>query len=462
MSDFTIKLNAELDLQNIKKQIENLDNASLELTKISVDTDKISKSITKAFNKSYTVKIDTSGITKQVQTAIQAGLKNMPVGTSPTCPTRATSPKSPTPKRQQPKWQYWTQNTFDNVLYPTNDALAKMRTYYTARAAEAQAAADKYVSGINNKIYEKSYSTQIALMKNKLGSYAPNTTEFNNTSSAINQLEQSYARLATAVRNYQQTSNDSNYRAVQNELLNMTSQMKLTDNEMKVLSATQDKLLSGSAKYALSNSFESYCKNNGKAVRAYRSEIEALRADLATINTEGDKSKFLSSFNALKNRAIVEGNTGASALEEIKRGGKAILQFAGTYGLYMQAFQVAQDAVQNVVKVDTAMTELRKVSDATGSQIDNYLQNATVHAKEYGAAVSDVVNATADWSRLGYSLPAAEELTKASLLYKNVGDNMTMDDVSENLISTLQGFQLDSSEAVSIIDKFNEVGKLIA
>ena len=74
MSDFIIKLNAELDLSKIKKQIDNFDNTSLKLTNISIDTAKIQKSLNSAFDKTYKVKIDTGSITKQIEKAVKAGL----------------------------------------------------------------------------------------------------------------------------------------------------------------------------------------------------------------------------------------------------------------------------------------------------------------------------------------------------------------------------------------------------
>ena len=56
-----------------------------------------------------------------------------------------------------------------------------------------------------------------------------------------------------------------------------------------------------------------------------------------------------------------------------------------------------------------------------------------------------------------YNLDEAKKLSDATTLYQRVGDNMTQETASESLISTLQGYQLDASEAESIIDKFNEV-----
>lgn len=42
-------------------------------------------------------------------------------------------------------------------------------------------------------------------------------------------------------------------------------------------------------------------------------------------------------------------------------------------------------------------------------------------------------------------------------MFQVVGDNMTQETASEALVSTLKGYQMDADEALSIVDKFNEV-----
>ena len=44
-----------------------------------------------------------------------------------------------------------------------------------------------------------------------------------------------------------------------------------------------------------------------------------------------------------------------------------------------------------------------------------------------------------------------------SLLYKNVGDDITIDEANESLVSTLQGYKLAADDAEHIVDVFNEV-----
>ena len=59
----------------------------------------------------------------------------------------------------------------------------------------------------------------------------------------------------------------------------------------------------------------------------------------------------------------------------------------------------------NVVKdIDSAMTELRKVTDETDITYANFLDGAAVRAQNLGATISDTVSATADFARLGYDI----------------------------------------------------------
>ena len=112
----------------------------------------------------------------------------------------------------------------------------------------------------------------------------------------------------------------------------------------------------------------------------------------------------------------------------------------------------------NMVKeMDTAMTELRKVSDASPEDLVAYFDDAVDSAKELGSSVKDMISATADWSRNGYNLPDSKQLAEVAVLYKNVGDGIDIDSANESLVSTLQGFQMSSEDAIKIVDSFNEV-----
>lgn len=77
---------------------------------------------------------------------------------------------------------------------------------------------------------------------------------------------------------------------------------------------------------------------------------------------------------------------------------------------------------QNVVNIDSAMTELKKVTNETDNTYDAFLDDAGTRAKNLGASISDIVTASADFARLGYNLKDSKELADAAVLYQHVGD----------------------------------------
>lgn len=128
----------------------------------------------------------------------------------------------------------------------------------------------------------------------------------------------------------------------------------------------------------------------------------------------------------------------------------------------MAALHKMQDALrivyQNVVEIDTAVTELRKVSEYTGKSLEEYMGRAAEQAQKLGVSISDYVNSTADWKRLGYSDEDAENLATYSTLLKNVGDNIdNVNTSSSYLISTLQGFGLLADQAEDVVNKIDAV-----
>lgn len=125
----------------------------------------------------------------------------------------------------------------------------------------------------------------------------------------------------------------------------------------------------------------------------------------------------------------------------------------------MAAYRAIREMVTSVVELDTAMTELKKVTDETDAAYTRFLNNAATRAKQLGATMSDVVTASAGFARLGYGIEDAEKLADAAIVYKNVGDGI--DDIntaSESIIATMQAFGVPAEEVMKIVDKFNEVG----
>lgn len=227
-----------------------------------------------------------------------------------------------------------------------------------------------------------------------------------------------------------------------------------------------EKNMTAASEKAVANfqkSVQKFYDANTKMHSKYGSDVLNLLDQSRTpgLSTAGLKD-LQNRYASLQNTIVSAGLTGKSFSADVKRGFEQIGQFVGTYGIYMHAVDVLRNMAQEVINVDSAMTELKKVSDASGQEIANYFSTAADDAKELGATISDVISSTADWSKLGYNLEDAKELSRITTLYQNVGDNMTQVSASESMVSTLQGFQMDTDEALHIVDSFNEVANKFA
>jgi TP901 family phage tail tape measure protein len=123
----------------------------------------------------------------------------------------------------------------------------------------------------------------------------------------------------------------------------------------------------------------------------------------------------------------------------------------------MQTVRGITVIVDNVHKLDTALTDLKKVTDETDATYSRFIVNSEASAKRIGSTVSDLVESTAQFARLGYTLSEASKLAETASIYSNVGD-ISIEEGSTSLISTLKAFNIAASDSIKIVNEFNEVG----
>ena len=177
------------------------------------------------------------------------------------------------------------------------------------------------------------------------------------------------------------------------------------------------------------------------------------------------------------NRSMASIKTGvASASGAIRTAGEATKSWSqrigglgskfatwfGTTQIIMAGVRAVKDMVNNVAEIDSAMIELRKVTDETDETYNAFLDRATKKSQEMGVSIKDTVKATAEFARLGNSISDSEILSDAAIVYKNVGDIDSIEDASQSIISTMQAFGVLPKDVMSIVDKFNEVGNKYA
>ena len=121
--------------------------------------------------------------------------------------------------------------------------------------------------------------------------------------------------------------------------------------------------------------------------------------------------------------------------------------------------QGLREVYDNVVEIDSSMTNLKKVTNETESAYSSFLSSASSQARELGASISDVIDSTAEWSRLGYTLDESQELAKWSTVLSNIGDGIdSASDAASYLVSILKGFRMEADEVEHVVNVLNSVG----
>lgn len=192
----------------------------------------------------------------------------------------------------------------------------------------------------------------------------------------------------------------------------------------------------------------------------------ALAAQLEELNRQLAGGTFVGTESDAQNRFVQLTNDIRKAGGEAETLGQKIRRIFGEklgYGIIASAAMMIRRTIRemynNVVQIDTAMTELKKVTNETDESYRRFLDGSAERAQKLGAKISDVVTATADFARLGYNLEDASILSDTATIYKNVGDGISdINSASESIISTMKAFGYEASDAMSIVDKFNEVG----
>lgn len=191
-------------------------------------------------------------------------------------------------------------------------------------------------------------------------------------------------------------------------------------------------------------------------------ELSDLQKRAEDLSTKTDLKKFNADFEQFNTKVKQAGLHTKSLGDKLKDAFKNFASFFSASRVIYEVISKLGEMVQNVKNLDAAMVNLRKVTDETDASYDRFLTRATAKAKELGTTVVDLVDATTNFSRLGFSLSEAEELGQLATIYANVGDLSSIDDATNSMISTMKGFGIEAENASAILDKFNEVGNNFA
>lgn len=189
-------------------------------------------------------------------------------------------------------------------------------------------------------------------------------------------------------------------------------------------------------------------------IKAYYKEIESGNPSMSLDRIHGEIMK-------IYNAEVEAGRAGRSFFDTLKNSGfhQLAAQMAGMFGFY-DVINLGKEGLSVVRELNTALTEMRKVSDESLQSLKNY-QNTTFDvADAVGTTAKQIQTSTADYMRLGESLDEAAESAKTANVLLNVSEFDNIEDATKSLVAMGQAYK--DLDKMTIVDKLNEVGKIVA
>ena len=304
------------------------------------------------------------------------------------------------------------------------------------------------------------YDNQIILLENRFNALANKTPEVR---TAIDSVRQALTTLRSADGNENVIAAYDRYIEVLRTAQTELAKLELIERG----SNKSDQFVA--AKEAAMRRLNSLFSEGSAAAKKYGAYAQQLRRELENCGNIQGVQNVTRKINALgteiKNTNIQTQTLG----ERLKNQFSKYSSYFSVATVVMMSMRALRDMFNQVKAIDTAMTELKKVTNETDASYNKFLRNASSIAKEIGTTIDGLVGSTADFARLGYSFKESQGLAEVANIYAVVGDEVEgVEGATESLISTMAAFKgemdgmSDSDFAMNIIDKFNEVGKLIA
>lgn len=207
----------------------------------------------------------------------------------------------------------------------------------------------------------------------------------------------------------------------------------------------------------LFNKIGDYLQKNSGMAKEFKVQLQALQKELSMRGADANVSDLTDKFLKLQIAIREAGQEGRTFLDVVKD--KAWYGLAGqiaTYFSFQDIVRYIGQGIQVVRELDTARTEMMKVSDESEKSLRNYQKATFDVADAVGTTAKQIQNSTADYMRLGEALDDAAESARVANVLLNVSEFDNIEDATKSLVSMGQAYK--DLDKMSIVDKLNEVG----
>lgn len=413
MSDFRARIIAELDTSRVDKNLKTIEGKKVLLNNISINTAGLSKKIQEALNgHQFTlnltnVKVDnlSKTITGQMRSAGQkAG-------------------------------QEFSQSLLNqiNTKISTGGIEASISKVEQKFAALSSTMKNAEAGSFGDKLHVKMQQVEADLKE-------------------LHTLQERFAKGGMTTEELV-----SSYEQYRQKLMQVNNNLTIVQNSAKQFASAMEVA-------TLQNRMEKWLQNNTRATKAYGTTIEGYISKLRTMSAQGNVSKadlneLANAFRQVDMAAESAGLKGKTFGSSIAGAFKSITRYVSVSTLIYSAFNAIRNGIKDVVALDTALVDLQKTTDATASQLKQFYFSANDTAKQLGSTTQEVIQAAADWSRLGYSIKDAQTMAEVSSIFSSISPGMDIETATDGLVSAMKAFNIEADDALDgIASKINAIG----
>ena len=194
---------------------------------------------------------------------------------------------------------------------------------------------------------------------------------------------------------------------------------------------------------------------NGNMSTEAKAKIKSYYAEIESGNPSMSLDKIHGEILKIYNAEVEAGRAGKSFFDTLKNSGfhQIAAQMAGMFGVY-DVINGLKQVASTVRELDTAYTEMRKVSNESAQSLKNFQKESFSTADSVGTTALALQDATATWMRLGESLDEAKESAKDATVLLNVSEFENIDEATDSLVAMSQAYkELDKMEIIDVLDK---------
>lgn len=279
-----------------------------------------------------------------------------------------------------------------------------------------------------------------------------------NTNGLLNSAE-SIDKLINKLKEFQVATANT-----ENKQLDFVDNQKV-ENAIQLLEQLKKKQLE-LEKAQSSNASSSYIDALVQDINRLEQELEQAKQEMLSFNQAvGESDNYQTAFsNAINDSATAMAKLESSAqraqssTSDLSNGFDGVISrcasMAASFAIFDQLQNALYSSVDAVKELDAAMTELQMVTEQSDTSIQNMMSGYADMANELGVTLQTVAEGSSEWLRQGFSTEQTNELLRASTMLATVG-NMGADEASEALTAVLNGFNMQSSAAMEVVDTLN-------